>query len=76
MRPEELIAEIYRQIQIIRENGREPDQVIMSLEHFRLLEWYKSFLGEAEEGKGEYLGEYQIFGLEILIERLPEPLVK
>ena len=68
VRPEALIAHIYGQIHRMREAGREPSEVHMSLAHYRLLEWYSSFMGEAGSDNFEYFGDYRIFGLEILID--------
>ncbi len=76
MRPEELIADIYRQVRERRAEGGEPVQVVMSIEHCRLLQWYKNLVGETEGGSLDYLGEYEIFGLEILIEQRSRPLVQ
>jgi hypothetical protein len=76
MRPEELIADIYSQLRLRRDEGKEPTGVLMNLKDYRLLEWYRNFLGEAENGSLEYLGQYEIFGLEILIENVSAPEVR
>ncbi|AHC15480.1 hypothetical protein [Salinispira pacifica] len=76
IRPEELIAEIYRQLHEAQSRGKNPDTVLMSLDQYRLLDWYRNFLGETPEGGAEYLEKYAVFGLEILIEQVESPQVQ
>ncbi len=76
MRPEEIIADVYRQISLKREQGNEPDAVLMNLKDYRLLEWYRNFIGEAGDSELDYLGQYELFGVEIFIEDIAAPLVR
>lgn len=74
MRPEELIMEIYRQLKMKREQDEEPRTVLMTMEQYRLLDWYRRFLGDI--GQSDYLQQYNIFGLDILVDKHPDtPLV-
>ena len=77
VRPEEIITEVYRQLVGQREEGEQPAGVLMSLSHYRLLNWYRCFLGESAEQRREYLKQYSIFGLDIRIDNsLRSPLVR
>ncbi len=67
MRPEEIIADIYRQLCEKQTQGERPKEVLMTLEQYRLLSWYRRFLGDI--GKSDYLDDYNIFGLDILVDR-------
>jgi hypothetical protein len=76
VRPEAIIADIYSQINEQRSIGQAPKEVLMNLKDYRLLDWYRNFLGDAENSAHEYLGQYEIFGLEILIEAVERPVVR
>lgn len=73
-RPEQIIAEVYRQVHDLRLGGTEPREVLMSLDRYRLLDWYRKFLGEEREQ--EYLQQFHLFGLEILIEDIDHIIVR
>ena len=63
--PREILAEVYRQISSLREQGASPGKITMHQDEFRLLKWYRDFLGETEQPGADYLGEYEIFGLPV-----------
>ncbi|NCN05131.1 MAG: hypothetical protein GW949_05840 [Spirochaetales bacterium] len=67
MDPREIVADIYRQIVVLQNNGSKPTRVTMDYRSFRVLSWYKSFLGSTESGTQDYLSpeSYSIFGLSI-----------
>jgi hypothetical protein len=67
-RAEEIIVEVYRMLREARARGEEPDRVIMDRETYERLQAYRARLGEAPEGKADYLGRYSLFGLEIFVE--------
>jgi hypothetical protein len=66
-RPEELIAEIYRQYTQMKNAGKQPDRVYLPLSYIRRLRIYHALLGEAANGQSEYLESNAIFGLEFFV---------
>ncbi len=67
-RAEELIISIYSQIQARREAGEPSGQVVMSLTTYRRIQAYRARLGELPEGREDYLGRYELFGLPVLVD--------
>jgi hypothetical protein len=67
MDPREIVADIYRQILTLQNSGCNPTRITMDYRSFRVLSWYKSFLGSIEPGTQDYLDpeSYSIFGLPI-----------
>ena len=68
MRPEEIIAEVYRQMRCKREQGENPCAVLMNPDQYQLLNFYRRFRGRPADDRLEYLQQYSIFGLEILMD--------
>lgn len=67
-RAEELIVSIYSQVQELRAAGRAPGRVVMSLRSYRRIQEYRAHLGELPDGRPDYLGRYELFGLPVLID--------
>ena len=67
-RAEELIISIYSQIQARREAGEPCGHVVMSVATYRCIQAYRARLGELPEGREDYLGRYELFGLPVLID--------
>lgn len=61
--PRALIAEIYRQILIIKESGGTPQKIFLHSNHHQLLKWYRELLGSQQSAFPDYLGEYELFGV-------------
>lgn len=76
MRAEELIIEIYRQRSELVEAGRRPVRVVMSAEHYQLMQGYRGRLGELASREMDYLDPYRIFDLEICVEEIETPNVQ
>lgn len=76
MRAEELIVEIYRQRSELVEEGRKPVRVVLSAEHYRLMQAYRGRLGEPASREIDYLDSYRIFDLEICVEDIEIPSVQ
>lgn len=74
-RAEELIVDIYRQRDEMIRSGLKPDRVIMSRDHYDLIQAYRASLGEMPLGKTDYLDRYRVFDLEICIEEVNGPQV-
>jgi hypothetical protein len=68
LRPEELIAEIYRQKIERQAAGLSGTQVIMSLTTWRIIRAWHLSLGQLESSLPDYIGEDHIFGLEVMID--------
>ncbi|MDF1566899.1 MAG: hypothetical protein P1P77_02645 [Spirochaetaceae bacterium] len=64
-RPEEVIAEVYRQVKAVRETGREPERIVMSRLEWSMVEDYRRQLGVIQGPVPDYLSEDSLFGLEI-----------
>jgi hypothetical protein len=73
---EELIVEIYRQREEIAAAGSRPSRVLMSRQHYDVIQAYRARLGEVMSEKIDYLGRYRLFDLEICIEELDAPVVE
>ena len=63
--PRSVVAEIYRQILLLRSQGKEPKRVYLHAKQFRSIVWYRQFLGTTDNQFPDYLGEYDIFGVPI-----------
>lgn len=71
-----MIVEIYRQRRALADTGHHPTRVVMSQAHYRLIQDYRATLGDAPEGKVDYMDRYRLFDLEIHIEQVDEPFVE
>lgn len=60
---QELIALVYGQIAQLRENGKEATGIVVPPRLYRLLQDYRSTLGEIQEGLPDYIGRYDLFGI-------------
>ena len=67
-RPEELIAEAYRQLREIRERGGRPAAVVMNAENYRSIQRYHATLGETPAPAFDYIDRYSLYGLSILVD--------
>ena len=76
MRAEELIVEIYRQRSELVEEGQKPVRVVISAEHYKLVQAYRGQLGELASREVDYLDPYRIFDLEICVEEIETPNVQ
>lgn len=65
-RAEEIIAAVYARIAALRTDGRTPTAIVLPTAQYRTLQRYRSRLGDVPEGRVDYLGRYQLFGLPIL----------
>jgi len=70
-RPEELIAEVYRQLRIAREQGLKPEKVIMNPSLWAGIAEYRQSLGLIAGPVPDYLSEDGLFGLEIWYDNDP-----
>lgn len=52
--------------------GRAVSRVVMSPEHYELIQSYRARLGDMPEGGVDYLDRYRLFDLDICIEREAE----
>ena len=75
MRAEEIIAEIWRQIGQIRERGGRPERVVLSPEHYALIQNYRAGLGNLENPEQDYITRHSLFNLAIYIEASAVPTV-
>lgn len=75
-RAEELLVEIYRQKRAAIEEGRTPQRVILNRRQYDVIQAYHARLGEIPEGQSDYIGRYELFDLEICIERVERPVVE
>jgi hypothetical protein len=64
-RPEEVIAEVYRQVKAVRDTGHEPERIVMSRLEWSMVEDYRRKLGVIQGPVPDYLSEDSLFGLEI-----------
>ena len=64
-RPEEIIAEVYRQVRGIRETGKKPRRIIMSRHSWLRIDDYRRSLGSLSGPLPDYLSEDRLFGIEI-----------
>jgi tetratricopeptide (TPR) repeat protein len=64
-RAEELIAEVYRQILLLREKGTVPARVIMNGRSWEIIWNYRRSLGVLSGPVPDYLSEDALFGVEI-----------
>ena len=68
LRPEALIAEIYRQLKELQAAGRTPRSVAMTMDHYRAIQRYHATLGETPAPAFDYISKYSVMGLSILID--------
>ncbi len=85
---EELIAEIYGLIAKKREaaslwplssdssSTTAPSRIVMSMEHYRIVQSYRARLGETPDPDLDYLGKYELFGLPVFIDDQIDPRVE
>jgi hypothetical protein len=75
-RAEELLVEIYRQKRAAIDEGRVPQRVILNRTQYDVIQAYHARLGEMPDGQSDYIGRYELFELEICIERVVQPVVE
>ncbi|MCK5734963.1 MAG: hypothetical protein KAH21_00740 [Spirochaetaceae bacterium] len=64
-RAEEIIAEVYRQVLEVRNQGFEPSRVVMPSSLWHRVDDYRRTLGVIDGSIPDYLSENSLFGLEI-----------
>jgi hypothetical protein len=67
-RPEEIIAELWRQIGELRAAGKKPGDIIMSPEDYRGVQAWHAALGELPDPAKDYIAKYAIFNLPVFVE--------
>ncbi|MDR1932540.1 MAG: hypothetical protein LBQ57_06950 [Spirochaetales bacterium] len=67
-RPEEVIAELWRQIQGARAAGKKPEKIILSIENYRTVQAWHAALGELTDPEKDYITRYTIFNLPVFID--------
>jgi len=65
VRAEEVIAEVYRQILQIQNEGNNPVKIIMSKGNWMTIQRYRQSLGVLSNSDHDYLDEDRLFGLKI-----------
>ena len=60
-----MVAEVYRQLNLARQNGLPARRLVICPELWALVIDYRKRLGTLESGLPDYLGEDSLFGLEI-----------
>ncbi len=74
-RPEELIAEIYRQYSILKNAGKQPLRVYISINYLRRIRIYHALMGAPADQATDYLGSNHIFGMDFYIHELQNVIV-
>ncbi len=65
LRAEEVVAEVYRQLSIAREQGSSVRRLVICPELWARVNEYRKGLGILESALPDYLNEDSLFGLEI-----------
>jgi hypothetical protein len=68
LRPEEIVAELWRQIREIQAAGKKPEKIVMPIEKYRLVQIWHALLGELPDPSKDYISKYAIFNLPVFIE--------
>ncbi len=68
VRAEQIIVTIYKQRNDILEKKGSPEKVIMSLENYKKVQYYRACLGSLENDEMDYIKKYSIFGLPVFID--------
>ena len=74
--PEEIVAEIYRQLLELRQHGQEPTQVCLPVTFIRRLRIYHALIGSTSQKELDYLDQHSIFGLDYFVHESESVLVK
>ncbi|MDR1625894.1 MAG: hypothetical protein LBT33_05075 [Spirochaetia bacterium] len=75
-RPEEIIAELWRQIRALRAAGKKPQSVLLSVEDYRAVQAWHAALGELPDPAQDYISKYAIFSLPVFVENGAAPRVQ
>lgn len=67
-RPEEIIAELWRQMRDLREAGKRPAAILMSVEDYRIVQAWHAVLGELSDPARDYISKYSIFNVPVFVE--------
>ncbi len=77
MRAEELVVEIYRQKRALQARSIKALDVVLSMEAWRHIQAWHRARGPLEKAPSrDYIHDNSIFGLEVFIDNVPEPLVR
>jgi hypothetical protein len=71
-RPEEIIAELWRQIREMRAAGKTPEKIVMPVEKYRMVQAWHVMLGELSDPSRDYITRHTIFNLPVFIETRAE----
>ncbi|TVR32907.1 MAG: hypothetical protein EA404_06135 [Spirochaetaceae bacterium] len=66
--PQAVILELWRKRQALREQGRLPQRVVLSVQNYRLLQQYHATLGELPNPDIDYITRYTVFDLPVYID--------
>ena len=66
--PQAVILELWRKRQALREQGRLPRRVVLSIQNYRLLQQYHATLGELPNPDVDYITRYTVFDLPVYID--------
>ena len=75
-RAEAIIADIYGQVRAAFDTGAAASRVVMSREHYRLVQEYRGRLGDLADPSMDYIDRYTIFSLDIEIDAVATPRVE
>jgi hypothetical protein len=73
--PRALIAEVYRQILLLKDSGKTPQKIFLHASHYQLVKWYRELLGSQQSDFPDYLGEYELFGIPIYAHDFPDRII-
>jgi hypothetical protein len=74
-RPEEILAELWRQIRELRTAGKKPERITMSVDDYRRVQAWHAALGELSDPARDYISKYMIFNLPVYVETGASPRV-
>lgn len=73
--PRALIAEVYRQILLLKESGKTPQKIFLHASQYQMIKWYRELLGSQQSDFPDYLGEYELFGVPIYAHDLLDQII-
>jgi hypothetical protein len=76
MKPEEIIAEIWRQRTELIKDGRQPERVILTSADYKKVQEYHARLGELPKPDMDYIQKDSLFGIPVFIEDIESVTVE
>ena len=70
---QEMILGVWAQIQEWKARGQDPQKVLMTVDQYKRLRLYHSYVGKLPDSAPDYLDEDYLFGLEICLEQAEFP---